>query len=423
MKELTIEQKAKCYDEALKVLHKYDGANIMFTQDLKEEMFPELKESEDERMRKKLIRAFKSLNTIKVWNGIERINILAWLEKQGEPMEINPTKFDTRLQALIGKFDSLPKEELIGSLSFWLNVVQNDGTYKPAKKQDEQTPIQDYNSIDPHFCKPVEHKPIDKIEPKFKIGDWVVYDHRTYKVVTLPREGCINLGLERNGKLEFAPSIYCRPWTIKDARDGDVLFMDNGSANCIFIYKSSNNGIINKYASYNKFGFEGEHYLVLNDGYVIPATKEKRDILEKAMTNAGYTFDLENKELKKIKQKNAWSEEDERMYRGLHNLIYSTPYCDSRREFSDWFESLKNRVQLQQELSEEDEYMIKNICNAFEKDSSQYIWLKSLRLQNRWKPSDTEINILQGVIDGSFKPENVKVTLTNILEQLKKLTE
>ena len=57
MKELTIEQKAKAYDEALKVLHKYDGANIMFTQDLKEEMFPELKEEdEDERTRKEIVR-------------------------------------------------------------------------------------------------------------------------------------------------------------------------------------------------------------------------------------------------------------------------------------------------------------------------------------------------------------------------------
>ena len=56
MKELSIEQKAKAYDEALKVLHKYDGANIMFSQSLKEEMFPELKESEDERTRKEIVR-------------------------------------------------------------------------------------------------------------------------------------------------------------------------------------------------------------------------------------------------------------------------------------------------------------------------------------------------------------------------------
>lgn len=48
---------------------------------------------------------------------------------KSKPIEINPTEFDTRLQALIGKFDSLPKEELIESLSFWLNVVKNNGTY------------------------------------------------------------------------------------------------------------------------------------------------------------------------------------------------------------------------------------------------------------------------------------------------------
>jgi hypothetical protein len=45
-----------------------------------------------------------------------------------------------------------------------------------------------------------------------------------------------------------------------------------------------------------------------------------------------------------IEQKPTWSEEDERMYRGLHNLIYSTSYCDSRKEFSDFLNSLKDRV-------------------------------------------------------------------------------
>ena len=47
-----------------------------------------------------------------------------------------------------------------------------------------------------------------------------------------------------------------------------------------------------------------------------------------------------------LEQNHAWSEDDERMYRGLHNLIYSTPYCDSRKELSDWLQSLKDRVQL-----------------------------------------------------------------------------
>ena len=86
MKELSIEEKAKRYDEALKVLHKYDGAHIMFTQDLKEEMFPELKESEDERIRKALIRYF-TLSDEHAYNeacGVSYRDIVAYLEKQGE---------------------------------------------------------------------------------------------------------------------------------------------------------------------------------------------------------------------------------------------------------------------------------------------------------------------------------------------------
>lgn len=80
MEKLTIEQKAKAYDEALKVLHKYDGANIMFTQDLKEEMFPELKESEDERTRKEIVQFIQ----MEVEDETVGNKWLAWLEKQAE---------------------------------------------------------------------------------------------------------------------------------------------------------------------------------------------------------------------------------------------------------------------------------------------------------------------------------------------------
>ena len=80
MKELTIEQKTKAYDEALKVLHKYDGANIMFSQSLKEEMFPELKESKDEKTRSEIIRFIQ----MEVDNEIVGNKWIAWIEKQGK---------------------------------------------------------------------------------------------------------------------------------------------------------------------------------------------------------------------------------------------------------------------------------------------------------------------------------------------------
>jgi hypothetical protein len=79
----------------------------------------------------------------------------SWLEKQSESTEINPSEFDSQLNRLLGQFKSLPKEELASSLSFYLNVVQNDGTYK-EEKQGEQ-------------------KPVDKVEPKFKVGDIIIH--------------------------------------------------------------------------------------------------------------------------------------------------------------------------------------------------------------------------------------------------------
>ena len=83
---MTIEEKAKAYDEALKVLHKYDGANIVLSQSLKEEMFPELAESEDERIRKEMIKVIRKEakefpSSIIAENASSWI---AWLEKQGE---------------------------------------------------------------------------------------------------------------------------------------------------------------------------------------------------------------------------------------------------------------------------------------------------------------------------------------------------
>ena len=41
-----------------------------------------------------------------------------------EPKEINPSEFDKRLNSLLKEFESLPKEDLIDNLEFYLNVVK-----------------------------------------------------------------------------------------------------------------------------------------------------------------------------------------------------------------------------------------------------------------------------------------------------------
>lgn len=85
MKELTIEEKAKAYDEAVTksiefyTLCKKCGAKG--TVDFLEDIFPELKESEDERIRKEIIDSIKELRLIGTPSYREKA--IAWLEKQG----------------------------------------------------------------------------------------------------------------------------------------------------------------------------------------------------------------------------------------------------------------------------------------------------------------------------------------------------
>jgi hypothetical protein len=98
MKELTIEEKAKRYDEAIKVAKGNYETIMQMNNDCtfsKEgivntflRMFPELKESEDEKIRKALrerIINYDPNNEILIKEeGISQRQFLAWIEKQGQ---------------------------------------------------------------------------------------------------------------------------------------------------------------------------------------------------------------------------------------------------------------------------------------------------------------------------------------------------
>ena len=94
-------------------------------------------------------------------------------------------------------------------------------------------------------------------------------------------------------------------WTIEDAKAGDVLsaedkdkiFIYNGKLDlrgrvCAYcgIYKTHDGLLFTKCAIGNYFTYKEPH----------PATKEQRDTLFAKMKEAGYEWDAEKKELKKI---------------------------------------------------------------------------------------------------------------------------
>ena len=132
---MTIEQKAKRYDEALwKAGELYQPSYSA----LLEEIFPELIKYNDEKVRGAIIHFISHTPTVPI-GRINKETMLAWLEKQSKPTDINPSEFDLCLNKLLKQFETLPKEELASSLSFYLNVVQNDGTYR-EEKQGERKP-------------------------------------------------------------------------------------------------------------------------------------------------------------------------------------------------------------------------------------------------------------------------------------------
>ena len=138
----SIEEKAKRYDEALKVLHKYDGANIMFSQSLKEEMFPELKESEDEdeRIRKDCIKYLDWEYQHCYLSDKDKIEIkkcIAWLEKQTEqkPAWSEEDEWCSRqIDYHLYNNDEI-SDDKAGRLRNWLKSLKDRYTWKPSDEQ------------------------------------------------------------------------------------------------------------------------------------------------------------------------------------------------------------------------------------------------------------------------------------------------
>lgn len=103
MEELNIEQKAKRYDE---ILARAKDTNM--PHDMKEfvdYLIPELKEGEDERIRKKLISYFsnvKGFSSLEYNYGITQEEAVAWLEKQGEQQ---PAEDNCKISDCVEKVD------------------------------------------------------------------------------------------------------------------------------------------------------------------------------------------------------------------------------------------------------------------------------------------------------------------------------
>ena len=342
MKKLTEKEKVQRYDIAVELAAKFKKEYLNYKElnvhkgviEAFNSIFPELN-SEDERMRNFIsnelacLRATDEKGTVRYE---ELTNAIAWLEKQGGNLVENGY---TNNKDFIKYADNYSHEIWHKLMDNFKNIKDyhigcNDvsdivlnaiiDTCNWLEKQGEQETLCDKcrKEHPSHSCQDItelgrctleyEQKPADKVEPKFKVGDWVVTSYgKVNQVIAVDEDGD---GFTLDDETYFNGSWKdgYHLWTIADAKDGDVLVSNDDDAYYIVLFKGlsyleDNIGRFKSYCHYCEGILSPREDPSWCCNAFHPATKEQRDTLMKAMADAGYTFDFEKKELKKIDQK------------------------------------------------------------------------------------------------------------------------
>lgn len=278
-----------------------------------ENIFPELKEkeTEDERIRKAIIAYINHGQH----NGVSNKDMIAWLEKQDEQ--------------------------------------------KPYGQRKECEDCQsNYAGECKGFCQMErdEQKPIDKVESKFHEGEWIIHQgtENIYQVIARI-DNQYQLKYGDNYTVQKCADVdrCARLWNItKDAKDGDVLYLQHEGVEHIIIYKrlfkKNFHTILSVRCAYdgstNDFFEDVDYYHCItserDEKEIHPATKEQRDLLFSKMKEAGYEWDAEKKELKKMEVVSKESE-DERIREQLCDFLRDNMLYQDAQYFISWLEDKK----------------------------------------------------------------------------------
>ena len=245
-------------------------------------------------------------------------------------------------------------------------------------------------------------KPADKVEPKFKIGDWVVCNNGPHHIFQVIERSWPNAKYRNINGTEIFLNVNTLDkqyhlWTIQDAKNGDILAVEPIEENYqypfIAIYKERGLDFFNSYCC---ISFNGKFHEA-DTGHSIdnihPATTEQRDLLFSKMHEAGYEWDAEQKELKKIEQKPVNGEDY-----GIDGLWHAQNILEK---------TLGKVVGYQS-----DDGILEHECAISA--------VKKLYEQKPWKPSEEQLNALDNARHSN--PFDVHI-LDTLFHDLKKLME
>lgn len=331
-----------------------------------DENCPELGiKAKDEKIRKSLVGYFNQYATdgIEKFNGLKVKDVIAWLEKQGEPEPLyirfgeipdNEKSKIYRGEEEIGEEDGVsvyPAFEVNGNIVLGLTLpitkttlytqqhlleyenrpcylVKGDYIGKDADGQPLICNVQIIKKIDNYRVKEEkadnangyrnptkpatfseqESDKVNKVEPKFQPNDWVVCEddcsvHQIEKCVENVSNHKYGYDLTEGGYISSDDANKYHTWTLDDAKDGDILV--STVTNKPFIYNgSSDDTHVSAYCGINvlnAYKTAYPPYFWTEKKSIAPATKEQRDFLFERMKEANYMWDFSNKKPVKIK--------------------------------------------------------------------------------------------------------------------------
>ena len=265
-----------------------------------ESLFPELKESEDERTRKEIVRFIR----MEVEDEIVGNKWLAWLDKQGEQKPIEREKFTS---IPFGAYDSEVVNETITIPDGCVATIEGNKIHIKKKDNSAIEVIKLNHTVDNN----------EMVEPTFKVGDWVV---RTNGESFCNGSKFAQIqAIELDGEMYYLDTdswLYpseIRLWSIKDSKDGDVLvslskmhpFIFNGhyDEDTDYVYAYCGISDIIKDDSFYFDKYPDEEFKVWDSvENVRPATRNQRNLLFSKMKDSGYEWDSKKKELIKTGQ-------------------------------------------------------------------------------------------------------------------------
>ena len=226
---MTEKEKAKAYDEAIERAKKLYGDGIA------EGIFPELKESEDEKIRRWIIDDIRynmnnePLNNSEYKKKAEKA--IVWLEKQSK--------------------NSTDKTKPSFNVGDWVVLITTKNVYQVEKKENYEYTLR--HSSGGSLCLPFYNDVL--------IREWTIQDAIDGDVLEFEDHGRFVTGIlsfvnKTTGKVDVSCLLECNKFKV-----GVFYNLDTVKPH--------------------------------------PATKEQRDALMKAIKDAGYEWDAEKKELKK----------------------------------------------------------------------------------------------------------------------------